>query len=299
MATMRPYPQTPKFSGEYERVRAFLMRLDSHNYHWGRWDWMLTLIASYGDEHDLQKVGLWEDNGELVALATYDTNLGGAYLLALPDYEHLKEEMLLYAQAHLSKDGKFRALILDGDVETQNAAARHGYFPTQDKECDSLFPIGERSFDYALPSGFHITSIRETPDYYNYGRALWKGFDHEQNGEGAFAPTAEEMENYRLVFERPNVNMDLKIAVVAPNGHFVSYCGMWYEPGTQSALVEPVATDPAYRKLGLGRAAVLEGVKRCAALGAKRAFVGSSQQFYYSIGFQPHATSSWWEKKAK
>jgi len=32
-------------------------------------------------------------------------------------------------------------------------------------------------------------------------------------------------------------------------------------------------------------------------LGAKIALVGSSQQFYYSIGFRPFATSTIWEKK--
>lgn len=58
--------------------------------------------------------------------------------------------------------------------------------------------------------------------------------------------------------------------------------------------MEPVATDPDYRKLGLGKAAALEGVKRCRDLGAKVAFVGSSQQFYYNIGFRPYSTKTWW-----
>jgi len=49
----------------------------------------------------------------------------------------------------------------------------------------------------------------------------------------------------------------------------VSYCGMWQDSASQSALVEPVATDPAYRKIGLGKAAVLEAVRRCGTLGAK------------------------------
>ncbi|HBP38077.1 MAG TPA: GNAT family N-acetyltransferase, partial [Clostridiales bacterium] len=57
------------------------------------------------------------------------------------------------------------------------------------------------------------------------------------------------------------------------------------------------ATDPAYRKMGLGRAAVLEAIRRCGVLGARRAFVGSSQQFYYSIGFRPYATSTFWVRK--
>jgi hypothetical protein len=41
---------------------------------------------------------------------------------------------------------------------------------------------------------------------------------------------------------------------------------------------------------------VLEGLCRCKALGSKRAFVGSSQQFYYSIGFRPYATGTWWKR---
>jgi predicted N-acetyltransferase YhbS len=48
----------------------------------------------------------------------------------------------------------------------------------------------------------------------------------------------------------------------------------------------PVATDPQYRRMGLGRAAVLEGVRRCAALGARRAYVGSDQAFYQALGFR-------------
>jgi predicted N-acetyltransferase YhbS len=69
-----------------------------------------------------------------------------------------------------------------------------------------------------------------------------------------------------------------------------------YNKRSKSALVEPVATEPAYRKMGLGKAAVLEGIKRCSELGATRAFVGSSQQFYYNIGFRPYTALTWWKK---
>lgn len=49
-------------------------------------------------------------------------------------------------------------------------------------------------------------------------------------------------------------------------------------------------------RMGLGRAAVLEALRRCAALGAKHAYVGSSQQFYYNIGFKPSTSSTFWTK---
>jgi hypothetical protein len=47
--------------------------------------------------------------------------------------------------------------------------------------------------------------------------------------------------------------------------------------------------------LGLERAAVLEAARRCGQLGAKVAFVSSDQQFYYSRGFVPHSSGTWWE----
>ena len=290
----RTYNPEPLFNEDYTRVRDFLIQLDSHNYHFGRWDWMIT--HGYLDSSGLPKIGMWEDDGKLVGLATYDCQLGKAYLLALTGYEKIKEDVLNYAADNLSKDEKFSVLILDGDSQMQNTASRHGYSPSQDKECDAIYPIDDLdAIRYTLPEGFSITSMAETYDLSKYGQVLWKGFNHELNGEGPFV--AENSKNGGEGFERPNVNLDLKIAVVAPNGDFVSYCGMWQDAASNSALVEPVATDPAHRKMGLGRAAVLEAVRRCGKLGAKRAFVGSSQQFYYSIGFRPYATSTWWCRK--
>ena len=287
------YNATATFCDDYYRARDFLIKLDSHNYHFGRWDWMIT--HEHLDKSGLSKIGLWEAEGKVVGLATYDCRLGTAFLLTLNGYGHLKSEMILYAKDNLSKDKKINLVINDGDFEYQDIACKNGFLPTQDKEGDAVFSIDSDNWDYVLPEGFYITDMLETPDYYKYGQVLWKGFDHEANGEGAFSPTEENMAAYKMSFERPNVNKELKIAVVATNGDFVSYCGMWQDNASKSVLVEPVATDPAYRKMGLAKAAVLEAIKRCGMLGATKAFVGSSQQFYYNIGFRPFGTYTIWE----
>ncbi len=294
-AQFRAYQNDEVFCTDYYKLRDFLIKLDSHNYHFGRWDWMVT--HGYLDNTGLPRIGLWEDNGTVVAAATYDCVLGKAYLLALPGYESLRDEMLLYAKDALAKDGGFKVMITDGDTAFQDVAAARGFYPTQDKECDAVIPIRADNMSYKLPDGFAITSMKDTYDLYKYGQVLWKGFNHELDGEGPFVFNEDKRRDWDIDFMRPNVNLDLKIAVVAPNGDFVSYCGMWQDAASRSALVEPVATDPAYRKMGLGRAAVLEAVRRCGELGATRAFVGSSQQFYYSIGFRPYATSTWWQIK--
>jgi GNAT superfamily N-acetyltransferase len=43
---------------------------------------------------------------------------------------------------------------------------------------------------------------------------------------------------------------------------------------------ERVATDPDFRRMGLGMASVLESLRRAAELGAEVAWVGSGQEFY-------------------
>ncbi len=62
------------------------------------------------------------------------------------------------------------------------------------------------------------------------------------------------------------------------------------------ALVEPVATVPEYRRLGIGRAVVLEGMRRCAALGAREAYVGNDLPVYRSLGFEKLFIVQCWVK---
>ena len=61
--------------------------------------------------------------------------------------------------------------------------------------------------------------------------------------------------------------------------------------------MEPVATDPDYRGMGLGRAVVSEALRRCGELGAKQAVVGYGQQFYYNMGFYPIFSVTYWENQ--
>jgi predicted N-acetyltransferase YhbS len=58
-----------------------------------------------------------------------------------------------------------------------------------------------------------------------------------------------------------------------------------------------VATDPDYRRLGLGRAVVLEGIRQTISLGSEMAWVGSEQPFYQAIGFTKTFTSYAWRKQ--
>ncbi|HWT75118.1 MAG TPA: GNAT family N-acetyltransferase [Mobilitalea sp.] len=292
---LRNYTQQAGITEDYYKVRAFFVRLGYAEYTYVRWDWMTT--HGYLDKSSVGRIGIWEADNEIVGVATFDCRLGKAFCLTLPEYTSLKKEMLIYSMEKLSNDSNFGIVIRDNDLSFQDIAAQLGFVATEEKECDAAFYHDKTSTDYKLPEGYHITTMKETFDLYKYRRVLWKGFNHELNGEGEFSLSKEDEQEVKDEMIRPNVDLNLKVAVVAPDGNFVSYCGMWYDPEAGYAVIEPVATDPDYRKMGLGKAAVLEGIRRVGILGAKVAFVGSSQQFYYSIGLRPYSTATVWRKK--
>lgn len=132
--------------------------------------------------------------------------------------------------------------------------------------------------------------MAEENDLHKINRVLWRGFNHP--GE----PPEDGIPGRVKSQSGPDFRKDITLAVKAPNGNFVSYCGMWYSPDLDYAVVEPVATDPDYRRMGLGKAIVLEGVRRCFAEGAMAAYVGSGQQFYQDIGFTLLSATRPWTK---
>jgi GNAT superfamily N-acetyltransferase len=292
----RNYTKEAGITEDYRKVREFLLQLGSTNFTYARWDWMIT--HDYLDRDAVGRIGIWENEDDIVGIATFDLRLGTAFCLTNPEYDQLKNEMLLYSNEHLADGDKFGVVIPDSDTNFQDIAAELGFVATEDKESDATFYIGKTSTEFSLPEGFRITTIQDTYDLYQYYRVLWKGFNHELDGEGEFKFTKENELAGNLQMKRDNVDLSLKIAVVAPDGNFTSYCGMWYDKRSDFAVIEPVATDPDYRRMGLGKAAVLEGIKRVGDLGAKKVLVGSSQQFYYSIGMRPFSTASEWRLKA-
>ena len=155
----------------------------------------------------------------------------------------------------------------------------------------SHFPISDSFPTISVPDGFRMKSLAEDNDLRKVDRALWRGFDHE--GE----PPEGSIEGRKFMQSAPNFRKELNIVMEAPDVSFVSYCGMWYEPVNRIAYVEPVATDPNCRRRGLGRAAVLEGIRRCGELGATVAYVGAAKPFYLSLGFRQIYNCSAWRRE--
>jgi GNAT superfamily N-acetyltransferase len=285
---------------DYHLVDQFLIRHHQAGNVDGNWlepAWEYMHGHPYLDRSSLEKIGIWEGEGEIVAVAHYESRVGEAFFQFHPKYRYLRQEMITYAEyalyARLEKEGikYLHAFINEDDSEFVALVKEQGYERNREDDRTTAKLIIPDAFpSIRMPEGFGLKSLADDCDWSKVHRLLWRGFGHE--GE---PPTGEhELEERRKMFDTPKARRDLKIVVIAPNGDYVSICGMFYQPNCAYAYVEPVATDPAYRRLGLGRAAVIEGIRRCRSLGAKMVYVGSDQEFYLSMGFHVIHISQCW-----
>ncbi len=285
--------------GDFARVGNFLVanhRPGNRDGNWLQPTWEYMHSHPYLDEASLSRIGIWEDSGKIVAVVHYETTLGEAFFELDAGYASLKPDLLIYAEKHLAsqnEDGKrhLKVYINDFDPEFEALACQRGY------QLDERFPRPMSQFaipqpfcpDIRLPDGFQVISLADEDDLTKVDRVLWRGFNHPGEPEG-------DMEGRAKMQSGPHFRKDLNMVVKAPNGNYAVYCGLWYEARNQLAYVEPVATDPDFRRMGLARAALSEGIRRCAESGAGVAYVGSDQEFYQALGFRKIFTSRCWVK---
>ncbi len=286
----RPYEDTLKVSRFLERTYPE----DDQNPNWlrPRWEWMVY-YGHGGEEDDLAALGLWEVDGVIVAMVNFEDGPGQAFFHVDPDHVYLRAEMLRYAEAALRSDAagvrRLTLFVNDFDAELEVLAAAAGYRKDFDTpEVTARLEFAQGLPDVTLPDGFRIIDRANHNDLHKINRVLWRGFDHE-------GPPPEAYVAGRADDERsPLFRKELVVMVEAPNGDLASYAGVWHVPANRVAYVEPVATDPDYRRRGLGKVAVVVAVRRAGLLGATRAIVISGQLFYQRIGFQPlHARYPW------
>jgi GNAT superfamily N-acetyltransferase len=286
--------QFRSYSGQndYWAISAFLKRHHQPGNADGNW---LEPIWEYMHSHPmldgsaLPRIGIWEENGEIVGVAHYESSPGEGFFQFHPAYRHLRSEMLDYAEQHLTgvskEDGRryLAAYVNDFDQEFQALVQSRGYQKKQDwKRPLYRLDIPQPFPEITLPPGFTLKSLADEPDWGKVHQVMYQGFNHGPVGE----ITEEERESRRKMFDTVTASLDLKVVVAAPDGCFAAICGMFYDASSRFGYVEPVATDPTYRRLGLGKAAVMEGIRRCGELGAEVAYVGSEQAFYQAIGFK-------------
>lgn len=293
----RNYQNNTRFSNDYFNVWRFLKHLNEKEmnnplFTWGRWDWFISRPSD--QEERRSDIGIWEDQGKIVALATFEGKLNEVYLSIDNNYSFLGREIIDYCIKTFMINKELNVFVDDNNLEFIKTLEVMGFKPTNNKEY--VYEIDFKTpFVINLCPDYQLFSMSEMIDYEKYNSVMWKGFNHP----GKATQTEEEVNFRKTMLSSPNLNRDLTIFVKDRLGDYLAHAGIWYHESDSVAYIEPVATIPEARRKGLAKACIYYGLNKAYKLGARKAIVGSSQEFYKKIGFKKHSSYTSWSYKSK
>jgi len=290
MITHRRY----KILVDFERVHKFLT--DTYDFETLN-SWLLPQYFEYAHMHSAfeyfksHHFGMWEDDGNIVGIACFEMGMGDCHMHTHKDYKFLLPELLDWAERELFvvKDGKrsLEVKITDKEPEKRDLLKSAGYEMTYNGPC-KIFPYNKSFPDRKLPEGFTLIDGTNI-DYVKIHNCWWKGFDHGDNPD-------EDWDGRIFGCNAPSADMSLMTVVVAPDGEYACAAGMWFDETNKYAYLEPLATVPKYRRMGLATVCLTESMKKTKSLGAKYCFVGD-REFYTSIGSEIILNDEIWKKE--
>ena len=250
------------------------------------------LSSSAADEP--ANVGLWEDaEGNLLAYALFQVPFGSLLYGILPtaNTAALTATILRWgitrATAVAQAQGApftFSVFIAEGEETSAALAAAAGYILQPPPRILLSRPGNAPPLRPPLPAGFTLRQLR--------------GADEVPAAAGllsdAFAINTVTVTWRQRILEQAPYRPELDVVVEAPNGDLAAFCLCWLNPNREIGQIEPMGTHPAYQRLGLGRAALIEGLWRLHGLGVQTIYVGTSTAnhrslpMYQSVGFRPH-----------
>ena len=232
----------------------------------------------------LPQVRLWDDAaGKLAAFSAGDAS--GEYELQVhPRFYGCGVEAQIaawYEQELHNAAVQLSTWASEGDAEWIEFLTTAGYRRT-DGCCLHLLMTLDREIEPpTLPEGFAV-----------------RGVTGEQEVEArvavhraAFDPSPLNVERYLRVMRMPGYRPELDVVATAPDGTLAAFCLCWYDAGSRTGELEPVGTHPDYRRLGLGRTVVLEGLRQLREVGSERVLVvtgddGEAGRLYERCGFE-------------
>jgi ribosomal protein S18 acetylase RimI-like enzyme len=164
---------------------------------------------------------------------------------------------------------------------TPEMSMNHRHLPTAMVEPEPVIPPG-----YVLR---HVDGERELEARVDVHRA-------------AFAPSRMTVEKYRRLVALDDYAFERDLVIAAPDGTFAAFTLVWWDPVARVGEFEPVGVHPDHRRLGLGRAVNLAGLRLLRELGAVDAIVFSaianaaSEALYRSDGFERISTFRAWRR---
>ncbi|RPI70222.1 MAG: GNAT family N-acetyltransferase [Geobacteraceae bacterium] len=293
--TSRPFEN----QHDFEQMQDLLMEARSLTNDWryshvGELAFNYFMVAIHLDPQG--HIRLWHDDGKLVGYAILGEDPAFDWQV-LPAYEWsgIELEAFMWAEARTDElrkqdEKRWSGDLVSGsredDINRIAFLEQHGFQYCGDlAEVNMMRSLDEPIPESRLPDGYQVREVLETGEITNRAsiqREVWHPWTVGKVSD----------DDYTRFMQLPGYHRDLDIVSVAPNGVIAAYVNGWIDPLNKIGDFGPVGALEAYRKQGLTRAALLEGLRRMKAYGMSRVCVSTgvsntpAKQLYESIGFK-------------
>jgi mycothiol synthase len=252
----------------------------SHYLHVGDLSWQVFHMLAAHNPSDLMR--LWQDEGEsLLGFVLVYLDFGMFDIQVHPDWRDaaLEGEMFAWAQSQLSGRSTY-TLVNENDHLRKALLEASGYTPMGD------WLYLARALDEPIPAPqisptFKVTDMIEAT-FTPRATALALAFGAES-----------QPERYQAFMQAPGYDPTLDVVAVNASGQVAAFAMCWADPISKVGQFEPVGTVPDFQRQGLGKATLLEGMRRLREQGMEEVIViveaaeEPARQLYESVGLTP------------
>jgi len=256
--------------------------------------------TEYLDEED-EYIKIWEDSQSNIVAISIVKPSGECWIHIHPDHLMTEKKIILWIEEQRKKTKKdaddsarFYLVVEEHDTERISLLKDLGFEKGGIEGISQVHTLDGPIPKYQLPEGYSIRHAEILDEWEEYRKLQMSVFAHIPDmGKNL-------LEAYSTAsFYVP----ELDIIAVDPDGNFAAFCTGRIDPVSKIAELEPVGTHPDYRKKGLGKAVILECLKRLqkhnpvaiVILGAAPS--EGANRLYESVGFENKGERYHWIKK--
>ena len=299
---------------DFELVRAFLILTYklTHSFQ----NWIPSMFENIkfgpcGTEYQAEEdeyIKIWEETDDSdrpsvskIVAVTFLNPSGDYWIQIHPDYKLLEKEIVLWVEkqrremkSNETQELELRFYVDETDEKRIALLTELSYENSGLEEYNRKRPIDKPIPKYQLPDGFTMRSVDVEEDFVQYKKVLTAVFPHCSRMTKRTVKIYSAASFYKK---------DLDLVVVDPDGNFAAICTVRIDPRSRMAELEPVGTHPDYRKLGIAKSVICEGLRRVqkyqpssiCILGA--AASEAANKLYESVGFTENTEVNLWRKK--
>ena len=298
---------------DFELVRSFIIELYNLTYSLKNWLPIRFENRKFGpcgteycvEEDDLVKI--WEDVNEAkgtskMVAVTIAEGESSFVINTHPDYKAMESKIIKWVEEQVllekndNNETEVCLFVLESDTERIALLEKEGYALASIDCYSRTRPNNLPLDDLPLATGYSIRHVIINNDFEKYREVQGAVFRHCGNmtkKQAIFYSTASFYKK------------ELDLIAIAPDGTFAAFCTIRLDPIGRFAEFEPVGTHPEHRRKGLGKALIVEGLRRLLKYKPKlvcipgAANTPGANKLYDSVGFTEKKELQIWKKKLK